>query len=532
MHHPQFPPPALSRHTALLPNPFKIDCHGFRRTSHACGLTIVPSLTYNSLLFVHAHNCDNNQSQSTRPLPSSQTQTKLWESRIELQLRKSNYQKCISLYYQIVDELIAPSPATVVHVLMACSSLSDLKNLRLVHNDILRLKLESHSSVAAGLLDGYFKCGLPEAAHRLFDTMPRRDVVSWTIVISHSYKSGNFDEAIHYFRAMIDEGVSPDDVALVSILSALKHCGRLRHGSEVHGYLMRRFGKLSKATISSLVDFYAKLGRMDCADRFLSQTIEPNVVAWTALMTGYTRVQDMNGALQTYLKMVSSHIVPTERTISCALGAVSKLGFLRIGTQIHGYIVKRQFELDDHILSGLIDMYSICGAPSYICRQLFDQMFIKNVVSWTTMILAYGRSGEGHAALQLFNDMQAAGVCPDSVAFTAILSACSSSSMLHDGLSYFNSMILDYTMKPREEHYACLRGLLAKDGRLKEAYEAIESTALRDDKGTWEAFLGACRVHGNTSYGEIAATKLVELESDNSTASTVGSDDAGSLLTS
>lgn len=333
---------------------------------------------------------------------------------------------------------------------------------------------------------------------------------------------------------MIGQGVSPDDAALVSILSALKHYGRLRLGSEVHGYLMRRFPELSKkATLGSMVDFYAKLGRMDYADRLLSQSIEPDVVAWTALMTGYTRTHDMHGALQTYLKMVSSRIVPTEKTISCALGAVSKLGFLRIGTQIHGCIVKRQFELDDHILSGLIGMYSICGAPSYICRVLFDQMLIKNVVSWTTMILAYGRSGEGHTALQLFNKMQAAGVCPDSIAFTSILSACSSSSMLHEGLSCFSSMILDYGIKPREEHYACLRGLLSKDGRLKEAYEAIEeSTALGDDKGTWEAFLGACRVHGNTSYGDIAATKLVELESRNSTISTVGSDDAGSLLTS
>ncbi|EHA8592416.1 pentatricopeptide repeat-containing protein [Cocos nucifera] len=531
MHHPQLPPRSFSRHTCLT-NPLKPDCRTFRRTSHACTLMTIPSIAHNSLLFLHANNYDNNRIRSTRPLPSSQTQTKLWESRIELQLRKSNYQKCISLYYQMVDELIGPSPATVVHVLKACSSLSDLKNLRLVHNDILRLELVSHSSVAAGLLVGYFKCGSPETAHRLFDIMPRRDIVSWTIVTTHSYKSGNFDKAIHYFRAMIDEGVSPDDVALVSILSALKHYGRLRHGSEVHGYLMRRFPTLSKAAISSLVGFYAKLGRMDYADRLLSQTIEPNVVAWTALMTGYTRVQDMNGALQTYLKMVTSQIVPTEKTISCALGAVSKLCFLRTGTQIHGYILKRQFELDDHILSGLIDMYSICGAPSYICRQLFDQMLIRNVVSWTTMILAYGRSGEGHAAVQLFDDMQAAGVCPDSVAFTAILSACSSSSMLHEGLRCFNSMILDYGIKPREEHYACLRGLLAKDGRLKEAYEVIEGTALRDDKGTWEAFLGACRVHGNASYDEIAATKLVELESDNSTAGNVESDDAGSLLTS
>lgn len=298
----------------------------------------------------------------------------------------------------------------------------------------------------------------PETAHRLFDIMPQKDTLSWNTMIGGLATHGLGREAVDLFDQMQKIGdAKPDSVTLLAVLCACTHSGMVHEGMFYFNSMPSSYGVvpevehygcmvdlLSRAAISCLVNFYAKLGRMDYADRFLSQTMEPDVVAWTALMTGYTRVGDINAALLTYQKMVNSHIVPTEKTISCALVAVSKLGSFLLGTQIHGYIVKRQLELDDHILSGLIDMYSICGAPSYMCRQLFDQMLVKDEVSWTSMISAYSRRREGLAVLQLFNVMQAAGVYPDSVAFTAVLSACSSSGMLQEGLSCFDMMIQDF----------------------------------------------------------------------------------------
>ncbi|WOL08246.1 pentatricopeptide repeat-containing protein [Canna indica] len=110
--------------------------------------------------------------------------------------------------------------------------------------------------------------------------------------------------------------------------------------------------------------------------------------------------------------------------------------------------------------------------------------------------------------------MQAAGVFPDSIAFTAILSACSSPGLLVEGLGCFSSMVLDYGIRPREEHYACIKGLITKERKLKEACVVIESMALRGNRGIWDAFLGACKVHGNMNYAEIASRKLLEIESE------------------
>lgn len=58
--------------------------------------------------------------------------------------------------------------------------------------------------------------------------------------------------------------------------------------------------------------------------------------------------------------------------------------------------------------------------------------------------------------------MRAAGVLPDSVASAAILSACSSSGSLVEGLRHFDSMVVDHGIRPSEEHNACVEGLQTK----------------------------------------------------------------------
>ncbi|KAG6530318.1 hypothetical protein ZIOFF_012545 [Zingiber officinale] len=389
---------------------------------------------------------------------------------------------------------------------------SDLRSLRLLHNDILHLKLESHAPIPAALLAAYFRCGAPEAARQLFDRMPHKDVVSWTLRITDCCNRGQFEMALGHFRAMMEQGISPDEVALLTISSAVARYGQPQHGYEVHAHLVRKFGRLRKATVTSLVNMYSKIGRMDYASRIANAAVKNNVAAMTALMTGLLKVDDAHGALIVYQEMMDSGIEPKEKTITCAIRAASKLGLLKLGTQIHGRALKKKIEMDDHLLSCLIDMYSLCGAPTHLCRQLFDQMSVKNVVLYTAMISAYGRQGEGHSSLQLFNDMRAAGVLLDSVAFTAILSACSSSGFLREGLKCFNSMVAEYGIRPREEHYACIRGLLAKSGKLEQAYVVIEHMNLKDDRGIWEVYLDVARIHGDVGCAEIASRKLLEIE--------------------
>eukprot|EP00249_Psilotum_nudum_P034893 c54549_g1_i1 orf=1-204(-) len=66
----------------------------------------------------------------------------------------------------------------------------------------------------------YGKCGSLEDARRMFDIMPWRDVFSWNTMAAVYTQNGCGKEAVQLFQQMQLEGVIPNEVTFVSILSA------------------------------------------------------------------------------------------------------------------------------------------------------------------------------------------------------------------------------------------------------------------------------------------------------------------------
>lgn len=105
-----------------------------------------------------------------------------------------------------------------------------------------------------------FRCGAPRDVRRLFDRMPHRDVLSWTLLISDCCNIDQFDMKLTHFRAMVEEGISPYEVALLTVLSATARGGQLQQRHEIHGRWARRFRKLRKVTVVLLWACILSLG--------------------------------------------------------------------------------------------------------------------------------------------------------------------------------------------------------------------------------------------------------------------------------
>ncbi|MCL7047575.1 hypothetical protein MKW94_025550 [Papaver nudicaule] len=109
-----------------------------------------------------------------------------------------------------------------------------------------------------------------------------------------------------------------------------------------------------------------------------------------------------------------------------------------------------------------------------------------------------------------------AGVRPDFITFTGLLSGCSHSGLVDIGLKYFHSMHEAYFVEPRVEHFACVVDLLGRAGRLVEAKQIINQMPMKPGPSIWGALLSACRTYSNLEIGEIAAKELFVLEPENS----------------
>ena len=125
--------------------------------------------------------------------------------------------------------------------------------------------------------------------------------------------------------------------------------------------------------------------------------IMTNVVTWNTMIVGYTQRGRDDEALKLLHQMHRAGIEPNSVTISSVLPACAHLAALPEGKEIHGYIIRRGFQLDLYVGNTLIDMYAKCGLMAY-AHSVFNKMFNRDVVSWTTMIVGYAQNGDNEEA--------------------------------------------------------------------------------------------------------------------------------------
>ncbi|KAL2338341.1 hypothetical protein Fmac_012787 [Flemingia macrophylla] len=118
--------------------------------------------------------------------------------------------------------------------------------------------------------------------------------------------------------------------------------------------------------------------------------------------------------------------------------------------------------------TSLVDMYAKCGCVE-VAEQMFRSVGSISLTSWNAMISGLAMNGHAETALGLFEEMVNEGFQPDDITFVGVLSACTQAGFVDLGDQYFCSMIQDYGISPKLQHYGCMVDLLARSGRFEEA---------------------------------------------------------------
>ena len=87
---------------------------------------------------------------------------------------------------------------------------------------------------------------------------------------------------------------------------------------------------------------------------------------------------------------------------------------MRLGRQIHNKMQsKGLLEKDIVLSSALIDMYAQCGVIEK-AQAVHGELPLRDVMSWTELIVGYVQHGKGHAVLNCLENMQIEGLLPSS----------------------------------------------------------------------------------------------------------------------
>lgn len=126
-------------------------------------------------------------------------------------------------------------------------------------------------------------------------------------------------------------------------------------------------------------------------------------------------------AVEVFYEMVVSGIRPNEVTIAAVLPAFGKLGRVLLGKSVHCYWIRRGYGDNVFVETGLVDMYSKFGCMK-IARNVFDDMSVRNVVSWNAIISGYSENGCGEEALRMFSSMRRRGLSGDIFTVMSLIS--------------------------------------------------------------------------------------------------------------
>ncbi|KAF5740360.1 pentatricopeptide repeat-containing protein [Tripterygium wilfordii] len=437
-----------------------------------------------------------------------------WSVMIRSYVQSGEAESGLHMFKDMVSVVrIEPDGVTMVGVLKACADLVNKSMGRLLHVLVIRGGLDSDLFVQNSLIDMYSKCNDSDSASKVFEEMPRKNIVSWNSVLSGFVLNDNYSGALTLIRSMANEGVESDEVTLVNILQTFKHFVHPTQCKSVHCVIVRRGFESNELLLSSLIDAYAKCCLIELAWRTFVRMKRRDTVSWSTMIAGFTLCGKPDEAIAVFQEMNREKVKPNAVTIINLLEACSVSSELKRSKWAHGIAVREFFAEEVSVGTAIVDMYSKCGVIE-ASKKAFDLIPKKNLVSWSAMISAYGMNGLAHEALHLLAGMEQHGVKPNSVTALSVLSACSHGGLVEEGLFFFKSMVQDQKIEPCLEHYSCIIDMLARAGKLNNAAELIRQIPkpFQAASPLWGALLSSCRSYKNSMLGAEAVSHLIELE--------------------
>ncbi|KAK3024998.1 hypothetical protein RJ639_044375 [Escallonia herrerae] len=385
----------------------------------------------------------------------------------------------------------------------------DLKNFKQIHAKIIKNGLLDDQSVVTKLLHTCSSYGKMDYATLVFRQIQNPTTFTWNLMIRAHTINKNSRQALLMYNLLISHGKNPPDkftfpfvikacldlcviekvkeVHLLAIktgfcedvyfqntlLDFYYKCGDIGHARKVFNKMHARNVVSWTTMISGLVSS----GQLDAAQVVFEEMPMRNVVSWTVMIDGLARTARPLEAFELFWRMQFDGLRPNEFTLVSLLIGCTELGSVKLGRWVHDFALKNRFDIGVFLGTALIDMYSKCGSLED-AKRVFDNMEVRSLATWNSMITSLGVHGRGEEALDLFAKMEMAGVQPDAITFVGVLSACARSNNVAIGLRLFESMRSYYGIDPIDEHYTCMINLSNRAKMLLEVRELVDTIAV------------------------------------------------------
>ncbi|XP_015089440.1 putative pentatricopeptide repeat-containing protein At5g08490 isoform X2 [Solanum pennellii] len=424
-----------------------------------------------------------------------------WNSIIAGYAANSQCWKTIDFFREFTkEEMTGPDSVTLMSILPVCPQLNNVLIGKQIHGYVIRHSfLHQDISVVNALISFYAKCGNIKEAYHIFLLTSNKDLISWNTMLDALAENQLHEEFIILLKEMFREGMKADSITLLAVVRYFANISRLDKIKEAHGFSVR-YG-------------FVNYGLHEDAHGIFKRMTERDLTTWNLMVRAYAENDCPHQAVSLFTELLHHKMRPDTMSILSLLPVCAQMASSNLLKQCHAYVIRAFLDNDVYLVGALVDVYSKCATLKYAYK-LFQSSPVKDLVMFTAMVGGYAMHGMGEEALGIFYHMLEMDFKPDHVIITTVLSACSHAGLVDEGLKIFDSMEKAHQIKPSMEHYACVVDLLARGGRIKDAFSFVTQMPFQADADIWGTLLGACKIHQEVDVGCAAADHLFQVNAN------------------
>ncbi|WMV36074.1 hypothetical protein MTR67_029459 [Solanum verrucosum] len=363
-----------------------------------------------------------------------------WNSLISGYMQNGNYGKSIQTFLEMGRDGIAFDRTTFAVILKACSGIEDSWLGVQVHGLVVKLGLATDVVTGSAMVDMYSKCKRLNESICFFNEMPEKNWVSWSALIAGCVQNSKFADGLHLFKNMQKGGVGVSQSTYASVFRSCAGLSDLKFGSQLHGHSLKTDFGSDVIVATATLDMYAKCNSLSDAKKVFNLLPSHNLQSYNALIVGFARGDQGYEAVILFRLLLKSYLGFDEISLSGAFSACAVFKGHLEGMQLHGVACKTPFLSNVCVANAIMDMYGKCEAPQEALR-LFDEMEIRDAVSWNAIIAAYEQNGHEDETLILFFRMLKSRMEPDEFTYGSVLKACAARQDFNTGMVIHNRII-------------------------------------------------------------------------------------------
>lgn len=394
-----------------------------------------------------------------------------WSAMIAAHAKLGKGEDGLKVYHEMLQQSsLKPEENIFVAALEACAAIPSLDEGRGVHKCIMDHGLATNVNIGCALIGMYTKCGSFEEARKVFERLPKRELVVWNSMIASYAYFKRIPEALRLVQVLQQERLKPNDVTFVTILKACTGVGDLEHGKLIHAQISQSHYDNNLVVANALMDMYTRCGSLEGMRSVFHKLRHRDGETWIAVINGYIQHGYGLNAVQLIPEMEREAAGLSEAFVSL-LKACCSMPTLDEAKRIHARVMG-SVKLDPLVGSTLIEVYCKSNKLNE-ARGVFDKWTSKPLMMWNRMIGGYVRQRLGHDALVLLKQMLQEGIKPTEETFVCMLEACSGNTDLELG-KQIHGHITDCSLQSNSVVGRALVNMYERCGSAEEAQQVSQ----------------------------------------------------------